>query len=152
MNQNFEIRIRIDRSKWNPALHLRSWKYIISSRSLELLYIYLSILLLLQFEVFSHIYYTNRVSGSRNFRNPEKYESYWDFVRSVQIYPTHFELTVSDIYIHLYTSTESIINTLILEFVVKKNNIWKKKNLVVTLRLDFYFPFSLAIISKQFFS
>lgn len=83
-------------------------------------------------------------------RNTRVIETLFDLV---QIYPTHFELAVFDIYIHLYTSTESIINTLILEFVVKKkNNIWKKKNLVVTLRLDFYFPFSLAIISKQFFS
>lgn len=82
-------------------------------------------------------------------RNTRVIETSFDLV---QIYPTHFELAISDIYIHLYTSTESIINTLILEFVVKKNNIWKKKNLVVTLRLDFYFPFSLAIISKQFFS
>lgn len=101
--------------------------------------------------VLSYLLYESSFGILETFepRNTRVIETSFDLV---QIYPTHFELAISDIYIHLCTSTESIINTLILEFVVKKNNIWKKKNLVVTLRLDFYFPFSLAIISKQFFS
>lgn len=61
--------------------------------------------------MFSHIYYTNRVSRFRNFRNPEKYESYWDSVRSRPNLSDPFWSLPSPISIYLYTSTERIINS-----------------------------------------